>query len=182
MPKNMGKEFENDILNSIPKDLFKYKLRDSAASWGRTEGSKTRFTTKNICDFIVFDGIWLHLWELKSHKGNSIPTAPKFNSKGTLTHYGVFASQQLEGLMNEYETEKVVPSVIINFRDKNKTFAISILHVYKAVVIDEKKSLNFEWCEQYGLLIPQQLKGRSKIHWKYDLGVLLDNLIHRCEG
>lgn len=177
MPTNAGKLFEEDIKNSIPDSCFVQRLKDGSAGGGE---KRVRLRSNNICDYIVFDGQWLHLWELKSHKGNSIPTSAKYNEKGTLTHYGVFASNQLIGLMEEYTKKNVNPGVIVNFRDKGKTIFISILHVYQAVVVDGKKSLSVEWCEQYGTLIPQQRKGRSKIHWTYDLGCLLDNLVHMC--
>ncbi len=172
--RNLGKMFEEDIMNSIAEGLFKYKLRDSAAAWG--EGSKTRFTTNNICDLIVHDGIWLHLLELKSHAGNGIPTGPKTNEKGKITHYGVIKINQLEGLMDEHPKKNVSAGFLFNLRDKNKTYFVEAPAVHIAVVLENKKSLNLQWIEQHGMLIPQMLKGRSKIHWKYDLSALLDNV------
>ena len=172
MPKNAGKMFEEDIKNSIPGNCFVQRLKDGSAGGGE---KRVRLKSNNICDFIVFEEMWLHLWELKSHKGNSIPTSPKYNDKGEITHYGVFAANQLEGLMTEYGKKNVNPGVIVNFRDKCKTYFISILFVYRDVVVDGKKSLSVEWCEQHGQAVPQRMKGRSKIHWTYDLSFLLEN-------
>lgn len=174
MAKNPGKLFEEDILASVPDKYFKYKLRDSAAAWGG--GTKTRFTTNNICDVIVHDSIWLHLWELKSHGGNSFPLTIKRNAKGTITNYGVIKRNQVDGLMNEYNKKNVEPGFIFNLRDKEKTFFVSIKWVYMAIYEDELKSLNLKWLELHGMLIPQQKRPRSKIHYVYDLSALLEEL------
>lgn len=171
--KNQGKVFEEDIMNSIPESLFKYKLRDSASGW--SGGDKARFTTNNICDLIVHDGIWLHLLECKSHKGNSIPTSPKVNTKGNITHYGVIKINQLEGLMKEHPKENVSAGFLFNLSDKDKTYFVEVPEVYEALVVENKKSLSLEWIDQHGMLIPQIRKGRSKNHWEYNLSNLLDN-------
>ncbi len=173
MTRNLGKIFEEDIMSSVPENLFKYKLRDSASGW--SGGNKARFTTNNICDLIVHDGIWLHLLECKSHKGNSIPTTPKINTKGKITHYGVIKINQLEGLMEEYPKKNVSTGFLFNLSDKCKTYFVEAPEVCEALVEEHKKSLNLEWIEQHGMLIPQIRKGRSQIHWKYKLSSLLDN-------
>lgn len=172
--RNLGKMFEEDIMDSVPRKLFKYKLRDSASGW--SGGNKARFTTTNICDIQCFDGQWFHLWELKSHKGNSIPTSPKHNEKGKITHYGVIKKNQLDGLIEAYSKKNVEPGFLFNFSDKQKTYFVSVKWVAKALLEENKKSLNLEWVEQHGTLIPQELKGRSKMHWIYDLSILLDNV------
>lgn len=170
---SLGKIFEQDIMNSIPVELFKYKLRDSAAAW--SGGGNARFTTTNICDIQCHDGRWFHLWELKSHKGASIPTSPKKNDKGKITHYGVIKKNQLDGLIEAYTKKNVEPGFLFNFSDKQKTYFISVKWVAQALLEDHKKSLSLEWVDHNGTLIPQMLKGRSKIHWIYDLSALLDN-------
>jgi recombination protein U len=171
--KNPGKVFEEDIMGSIPEKLFKYKLRDSASGW--SGGDKARFTTNNICDLIVHDGVWLHLLECKSHKGTSIPTSPTTNEKGKITHYGVIKINQLDGLMKEHPKENVSAGFLFNLSDKARTYFVEVPEVYEALVNEGRKSLSLEWLGLHGVLIPQMLKGRSKIHWKYNLSSLLDN-------
>jgi hypothetical protein len=173
MAKNPGKSFEDDIKESIPSNCFVQRLKDGSST-GTSEAPR-RIKTNNICDFIVFDEKWLHLWELKSHKGNSIPTSPKTNEKGDITHYGVIKINQLEGLMNEHQKKNVSTGFIFNLRDKLKTYFVEAIAVHRALVLENKKSLNLEWIERNGMLIPQKLKGRSKIHYNYDLSCLLDN-------
>lgn len=160
-------------MNSIPQNLFKYKLRDSAAAWNG--GGNARFTTTNICDIQCHDGQWLHLWELKSHKGNSIPIAPKTNENGKVTHYGVIKKNQLDGLIEAYLKKNVEPGFLFNFSDKERTFFVSVKWVRIAILEDGKKSLSLEWCEQHGAEIHQVKRPRSKIHYNYDLSILLKN-------
>jgi|GEM_PF-1435797 len=177
MASNPGKIFEADIMNSIPEELFKYKLRDSASAWntGGDLTTKSRFTTTNICDIQCHDGQWLHLWECKSHKGNSFPTSPKYNSNNKLTHYGIIKVNQLNGLMEAYPKKNVEAGFLFNFSDKEKTYFVTVTEVYAALVEEFKKSLNHEWIELHGILIPQSKKKRSKIHYNYELSVLLNN-------
>ena len=170
MSANNGKNFEFDIMNSVPEGLFKYKLRDSASGW--SGGQATRFTTNNICDLIVHDGAWVHLLELKSHKGKSFPVSPKTNEKGKITHYGVIKANQLDGLMDAYNKKNVNPGFLFNLSEHKKTYFVSVHFVHKAIVEEGKKSLNLEWLEQHGQLIPQSQRARQTIHWNYDLSVL----------
>ena len=51
--RNEGKLFEDDFKSSVPDTCWFYRFKDNAASFA--EGSKTRFTSHNICDFEVFD-------------------------------------------------------------------------------------------------------------------------------
>lgn len=165
---NSGKKFEEDFKKSISDKYFVYRLRDSAGTW--QGGNNTRFTSSNICDFIVFANGWLHLLELKSHKGASIPIAEKKNKKDIVTHYGVIKVNQLEGLIKEHQKANVNVGFIFNLSEKEKTWFVEAIEVKKA--IEEKvKSLSLEWFELHGTLIPQHKK---ITRYNYDLSVLLD--------
>lgn len=168
MSKNLGKRFEEDLKKSVPDKYFVYRLRDSAGAW--QGGSNTRFTASNICDFIVFANGWIHLLELKSHKGASIPIAPKQNDKGKITHYGVIKVNQVKGLEKEYKKDHVNAGFIFNLSEKEKTYFVTIPEVEQAIK-EDKKSLNLEWLELHGMLIPQEKKISR---YKYDLSGLLD--------
>ena len=64
---NEGKKFEEDFKKSMDKyNIWNYRLRDSSGSWSNNKGS--RFTPKNICDYIAYNNGKLYLLELKSHK------------------------------------------------------------------------------------------------------------------
>ena len=71
---NEGKKFEQDFANSVNKDeCWLYRLRDNAASFGGS--TNTRFTSSNICDYVMYHNKTrtLYLLELKSTKSSSIP-------------------------------------------------------------------------------------------------------------
>ena len=71
--QNEGKKFEQDFANSVNKDKYwLYRFRDNAASF--SGGTNTRFTSSNICDYLLFDNDTrtLYLLELKSTKSSSI--------------------------------------------------------------------------------------------------------------
>ena len=71
---NEGKKFEEDFKKSMDKyNIWNYRLKDSSGSWSNSNGS--RFTPKNICDYIAYNNGGLYLLELKSHKGSSLPFA-----------------------------------------------------------------------------------------------------------
>ena len=53
IPQNEGKKFEADLKSSVPDTCWLYRLRDNASSFAN--GTNTRFTSSNICDFILFD-------------------------------------------------------------------------------------------------------------------------------
>ena len=48
MANNIGKKFENNWKASMPNDIFYYRLKDQAQSFGGA--SKLRFSLKNPCD------------------------------------------------------------------------------------------------------------------------------------
>ena len=51
--QNEGKIFEKSFVASIPDYCWHKRLNDNAASWGN--GTQTRFTSTNECDFLLFD-------------------------------------------------------------------------------------------------------------------------------
>lgn len=176
MAQNSGKVFEKDFTDSIPENYFKYKLKDSPGAWGdekpKETNSKVRFTSTNICDLVVHNGQGLFLLELKSHKGASIPIAPKTNEKGKVTNYGVIKTNQLQGLLKEYDKRNVKAGFVFNLSEKFKTYYVEAINVKQA--IDEgRKSLGIEWLNLNGTIIPQAIKKRGT-HQVYDTSILLN--------
>lgn len=170
MPKSTGKMFEEDIKKSIPTQYFVYRLKDGTAGFAGARNENVRFQATNICDYIVFANGWVHLLELKSHKGASIPISPIYNDKGKIIKYGVIKVNQLDGLLKEHDKEDINGGFIFNLSDKEKTWFVDVL-VLKTTIDEGLKSLSLDWLNKYGTLIPQEKK---RTRYRYDLSVILD--------
>ena len=72
MAQNVGKIFEIDWRSSIPSYCFVQRLWDQPQAF--TQRADTRFSHKNICDYIFFDTRHqlLYLCELKTTKYRTI--------------------------------------------------------------------------------------------------------------
>ena len=152
---NEGKKFEEDFKKSMDKyNIWNYRLRDSSGSWSNSNGS--RFTPKNICDYIAYSNGELYLLELKSHKGTSLP-------------YTAISDYQLKGLSNiDYPGIKAY--FIINMRDKEKTYAIEAQKIKKYIETSERKSIPISFMDDEGV----EIKGiKRRTRFEYDVGELL---------
>ena len=82
MARNEGKIFEDAFIKSVPDYCWHKRLNDNASSWAN--GSNTRFTSTNECDFLLFDckTKTLNALELKTTKSNltSLSRASASNS------------------------------------------------------------------------------------------------------
>jgi len=108
---NSGKKFETNFKNSVPNNIFFYRFRDGTSSWAKQEN--TRFQAKNICDCMMYDGQFLYLLELKSHKGASLPLS-------------VIRKNQIDDLMAASKHENVIAGLIVNFADKETVYFMPI--------------------------------------------------------
>lgn len=151
---NEGKKFEEDFKKSVPSSCFYYRFKDGTSSWDK--GSNTRFQSKNICDCMVYNPNYpdcsLYLFELKSHKGKSIPI-------------NCIRANQIEGLL-EASKKRVNCYVIFNMRDINKTYAVIIEDLNNFIETTTRKSIPISFIESVGKFIPQEKK---KARWKYNL-------------
>lgn len=145
-----GKKFEEDFKKSVPGNFFIYRLRDSAGAW--QGGENTRFTPSNLCDYILFRNT-LYLLELKSTLGASIPL-------------GNFNLKHLKKLALESEKNKVKGGVVINFRDKEKTYYLPAQKVQDFIRSADRKSLPIQYAQVNGTLIAQTLK---RTRYRYDI-------------
>jgi recombination protein U len=145
---NAGKSFESDFIKSVPESIYHYRFKDGTAAWG--EGEATRFQAQNVCDFLLFDGR-LILLELKSHQGKSIP-------------FSCIRENQLIELSKAETFNGIIPGMIFNFRDINKTYFIHIRHVYYYYHHADRKSFPLEFAQQYGVEIEQKLK---RVRYRY---------------
>lgn len=152
-----GKKFEEDFKNSFPKDMFIYKLKD-AGGWGRSE--ETRFTISNMCDYIAFDGESLLLLELKSTKGKSLP-------------FTRIRDNQYDLLYRESNKKNVYPGVIINFRELEETYLLSIESLMEYKANSGRKSYPVDWIKKEGIRIEQQKK---ITRYRYDIKKLMKDI------
>lgn len=157
---NEGKLFEQDIKKSVPNTCWMYRLRDNASSF--SGGTNTRFTSSNICDYILFDDITrkLFLIECKSTKNTSMATS-------------LVRDTQLCGL-TEASKHKLIAGFLINFRNEsNDTFFITINKFNSMMQSINKKSFDIVDLSQNGAIKIRNEKKRTR--YKYQIQDLIDN-------
>lgn len=147
---NNGKKFEQELKKSVPEGCFFYRLKDNAASF--CKGTKTRFTSSNICDFQIFCDYYDYFIEAKRHKGSSLP-------------FSCIRKSQLNGLAN-IEHPRIKAIYIINFIDKEKTYAVDAKLVKDFVDSSKRKSIPIDWCKKNGIEIHSK---KIRTNYKYDL-------------
>lgn len=153
---NQGKRFENNFKNSIPKGVFCYRLKDGTASWG--DKDSTRFQCSNVCDFILADGEYVVLAELKNHKGKSLPLS-------------CIRENQLKELLKADEFVFIRPLIIVNFEDLDECYALSVEWVNDFIELGQRKSISVSDMREYGVEVGCTKK---KVNTVYDLGVLFE--------
>ncbi len=152
---NPGKIFEEDFKNSVPGTCWVYRLRDNASSFAN--GNNTRFTSSNICDFILYNDITsqLFLIECKSTKGKSLPLS-------------MIRGSQIEGLKIASE-HSIIPGLLVNFRNENNdTFFIKIQDFIEMINGIEKKSFNINDLKSYNAIYVESMKKRTRYKYRID--------------
>lgn len=151
MAANPGKKFEEDLKNSIPDEVYFYRLKDGSAAWGG--GTKVRFQAKNDFDcFAHIDGR-LYGLELKSVAGTSLP-------------FGNIKKNQWEGLDRVNQHKNGYGFFLVNFRKFDETYAVAIHSMIDFKESCGKKSINHKDCKEIGTLIPQK---KLISRYRYDL-------------
>lgn len=154
IPQNEGKKFENDLKASVPNTCWIYRLRDNASSF--SGGNNTRFTSNNICDYIMMDDTTktLYLLELKTTKSTSIPLS-------------LIRRNQIDGLL-EASNHNLIAGIIANFRNgNNDTFFIDIKDFRKMTANINKKSFNIKDLENINGIRIYSNKKRTR--YKYNI-------------
>lgn len=160
--KNYGKEFEKDLKDSIPADVYYYRLRDATGSWGMNQKcnkcgtpieQKQRFQAKNDYDFFMFrDGV-LFTIDAKSYGGKSLPFTALIDTKKGKTH-------QADGLKKSAD-KGAVSGIIVNFRDAEETYFMHIytfLELYSTLMREGRKSIPISLFREYGVHIGHEKK------------------------
>jgi len=158
---NSGKKFENNFKNSVPDNIFYYRFRDGTSSWDKSEN--TRFQAKNICDCMMYDGQYLYLLELKSHKGKSIPLS-------------AIRENQVKDLMAASEHANVVAGLVVNFADISETFFMPIDLAFKWFNQSVRKSIPISEFRDNCIAINGYKK---KVNYSYDINGFIDEVIKK---
>lgn len=159
--QNEGKKFEADLKSSVPDTCWLYRLRDNASSFAN--GTNTRFTSSNICDYILFDDITktLFLVECKSTKGKNIPLS-------------MIRDNQIKGL-KDAGNHMLVAGFLINFRNKkNDTYFITIDKFLNMINGIRKKAFNIKDLENFGAIKIESTKKRTR--YTYNIQKMINEL------
>jgi recombination protein U len=159
MSKGPGKKFEEDFIKSVPDRCDITRLKD-AGGW--SDATNMRFTSSNPCDFVIWAlhpssstvGFQYKL-ELKSTLGKSLP-------------FGNIKDHQLEGLYKS-SLKGVEALFIVNFRDINETYRVSVVALQAFINETDRKSIPIAWFRECAILIKQSL---IRVRWRYDLSWL----------
>jgi recombination protein U len=154
-PKNDGKKFEEDFRKSTPPEVFVHRVKDAGSQ------GQHLFGVRNICDYIVYRQPWLHLWELKSHKGKSIP-------------FGALTDTQLAALAEHGTKPGVKTAFIFNFRDLGETWYVRAWRARAYVLSSGRKSFPIEWVRGVGKRVDQQ---KVRTRYRYDVDKLLGEIV-----
>lgn len=137
-------------------------MRDNAASFAN--GDNTRFTSSNICDFILLDDNTktLFLIECKSTKSTSIPLT-------------MLRENQINGLL-EADKHNLITGLLVNFRnDNNDTFFVSISKFINMMKNSNKKSFNVKDLENINAI--RILSNKKRTRYKYDIEKFMNEVI-----
>jgi recombination protein U len=141
--KNMGKVFEKEFKDSLPSDWYTERYKDDTSGF---------YGVSNPADFRLYCYPVLLLLELKTHKGKSLPLAKIRDS-------------QLKGMLKAVNHYGVYGGFLVNFRDLEETYFLSVGYVENFVKSGERKSIPVEFFREYGIRIPQTKK---RTLYRYD--------------
>lgn len=141
---NIGKTFEQEFKECVPPDYYLYRLKDDTSGF---------YGVSNPCDYILFRSPYLFMVELKTHKGKSIPIAK-------------IRPNQIQGMEKATHYEGVYGGFLINFRELEETYYITVQDVIQFTQAEERKSIPVEWCRDHGVKIEQKKK---RVRYSYDL-------------
>lgn len=136
-------------------------MRDNASSFAN--GTNTRFTSSNICDYILLDDATktLFLVECKSTNGTSIPLT-------------MIRDNQIEGLKNASK-HNLVAGLLVNFRnERNDTFFILIDKYLDMMESLHKKSFNIHDLENINATRIESEKKRTR--YRYNITKMIKEL------
>lgn len=144
MAKGIGKIFEEEIKASIPPEFYIERYKDDTAGFKGVA---------NPADFRLYKYPNLFLLELKTHKGKSIPLDK-------------IRPNQIQGMYKAYQYEGIYAGFLINFRELEETYYVSVEDLVEFINSTERKSIPVEWCRSNGDKIEQEKK---RVRYTYNL-------------
>ena len=161
--KNVGKKFEDNFRDSVSKDIFFYRFRDSSGTF-YGGNNNLRFTPTNIADNLIFYNGCLFLNELKTHKGKSIPIDcilgnKKKNGKHT-------KEKQIVDMYEANKHENIYCNIIVFFSDVERCFSLDIENFVFFMQDNDRKSVPIEFFETLG---EEMDVTKKKTNYHYDI-------------
>lgn len=160
MKSNKGYVLQDNIKKSCEKqDILFYRFRDSPFSFANSE--KTKFTTNNICDCMIFLSGKLLFLELKSIKGKS----------KSFTNHEFRQLNDINKIIhnkNGYERFGVYGGFLIEFREIEQSYYFPVKEIYRYFDENNTKTLNIEKYlkKYYCIKINQEILRRN---YRYDI-------------
>lgn len=167
MAQSIGKRFETNFKNSISENVLVYRPPDAAQSFNMS--SNLRFSAHSPCDFMIYNGEYLWTLELKTVAGKSISFERSKDDKGVIHYY------QIENLKKFAEYKNVISGLIIDFRESDHTYFLSINEWDQLIhYIQDRKSFSEHILLEnvHPVLIN---KKKLKVNYRYDIDELLKN-------
>ena len=162
---NPGKKFEQNFANSVPKEVYFMRIKDSANNF--TRSSRSSFATSNPFDcFMLYKGFFLPI-ELKSTKGTSLSIQSDKLEDGKDIKY-----HQIKSLERAQSFENVIAGF-----GESSTYWISITDFINFVSNTTKKSINEKDVLSHNAILIN--KTLMRVNYKYDIGGMLNNIIVR---
>ena len=170
--RNEGKIFEDAFIKSVPDYCWHKRLNDNASSWAN--GTKTRFTSTNECDFLIndFKRNTFYALELKTTKGSLTFWRKDFEIKDKKQSFQIKKNQILG--LQKWSKFCMNCGFIINFREcNNRTFFVDIGEFVDYTSAISKKSINIDDVLNMN---PIEIESKLlKVNYKYLLDAFLEN-------
>ena len=142
--KGIGKIFEEEIKKSFPEDFYIERYKDDTAGF---------YGVSNPADYRLYKYPYTFLLELKTHKGKSLPIDK-------------IRPNQIQGMARAVLNRGIYGGFIINFRELEETYYITVQDMIRYINSTERKSIPVEWCRENGVKIEQEKK---RVRYSYDL-------------
>ena len=153
----IGKKFEEEVKDSISKDIFYYRFRDTPSSYAK-DSQTIKYIVPNPCDIFLFKTPCLYFIELKN-----------VSSKKTYS-FDDTAMKQIKRMNDLKEVPKFVKGFLITFREYEETYILYLSDINMFLKESGKKSIKKEECGALGIFIPQTKKIK---YYFYDLTPLI---------
>lgn len=142
--KGIGKVFEEEIKKSFPEDFYIERYKDDTAGF---------YGVSNPADYRLYKYPYTFLLELKTHKGKSLPIDK-------------IRPNQIQGMARAALHKGIYGGFIINFRELEETYYITVQDMIRYINSTERKSIPVDWCRENGVRIAQEKK---RVRYTYDL-------------